>query len=61
MFVVIKDGIGCFVDATTFLDKACSGKMSCEYRVPGDDLYATKPCPKGLQPYLELEFECIQG
>ena len=53
--------MGCMTDAVPFLDKACSGKSSCEYVVPGPDLVATQPCPRGFTSYLDVKYECIKG
>ena len=53
--------MGCSTDATLFLDKACSGRSSCEYFVVGPDLAAIDPCPRGATSYLEIQYECIKG
>ena len=53
--------LGCSANAIPFLDEACSGKPSCEYLAPNEDLYATKPCPKGFTPYLEVDYRCVKG
>ena len=53
--------LGCSTDAISFLDEACSGKAACEYKVPGDDLYATQPCSKDYASYLEVHYQCIKG
>ena len=53
--------MGCSTDATPFLDKACSGKHSCEYFVVGPDLAATQPCPPGAAAYLDVQYKCVKG
>ena len=53
--------MGCSVDATSFLDKECSGKCTCEYYVAGPDLAATQPCPPGVTAYLDIQYKCIKG
>ena len=53
--------MGRSTDAISFLDKACSGKSSCEYYVVGPDLAATQPCPPGAAAYLDIRYKCIKG
>ena len=57
----ITGDLGCSIDALPFLDKACSDKPSCNYHVGNPDLLRTKPCSSDGNPYLELNYECIQG
>ena len=52
--------LGCFVNAESYLDKACSGKKNCEYLAVGGDLGQTDPCP-GKLSYLEVDYTCIKG
>ena len=61
MNVIVPGDLGCSIDAVTFLDKACSGKESCEFFVANPELAATKPCVSDRYPYLEVEFQCIEG
>ena len=60
-FGFFSDHEGCSIDAISFIDKACSGKTSCEYYVVGPDLAASQPCPRGVASYLEVRYECIKG
>ena len=53
--------MGCSLDATSILDNACSGKSACEYYVPGPDLVALQPCPRGAASYLDIQYRCIKG
>ena len=53
--------MGCATDATSFLDKECTGKSTCEYYVVGPDLAATQPCPPGAAAYLDVQYKCIKG
>ena len=48
------------MNAVSYLDKACSGKQSCEYVAVGTDLGQTDPCP-GKVSYLEVDYTCIKG
>ena len=57
----VSDDLGCSVNALTFLDKVCSGKVSCEYLVAGEDLYATQPCPGHVATFLEIGYDCVKG
>ena len=59
MYIAVE--LGCSTSAISFMDAACSGKITCEYLVPSEDLHATQPCPKGFASYLEVDYQCIQG
>ena len=59
--LTIAGNMGCSTDAIPFLDKACSGKSSCEYYVVGPDLAATQPCPPGATTYLDVQYKCIKS
>ena len=53
--------MGSSANVIRLLDEVCSGKSTCEYRHPNEDLYATQPCPKGVSSYLEVGYDCIKG
>ena len=54
------DELGCSADVIKFLDNACSGKTQCDYYIPNEDVVATKPCPRWIASYLEVNYECIK-
>ena len=60
MWYISADDLSCSVNAVTYLDKACSGKQTCEYFAVDKDLALTKPCP-GHQSFLEVQYDCING
>ena len=60
LLLISADDLGCVVDASSFLDKVCSGRTECHYLAVGPDLGATTPCAL-LQTYLEVEYRCIAG
>ena len=60
-FYLSDDDLGCSVNALTYLDKACSGKPTCEYFAVDKELALTKPCPVGRQSFLEIQYDCITG
>ena len=43
------------------MDKACSGKSSCEYYVPQPDLYNIRCSDEGTSLYLSAIYGCIEG
>ena len=62
MFLLILGNLGCSVDALLFLDKACSGKTSCEFVVGSMEFVKTHPKACGeVWPYLEVDYQCIEG
>ena len=57
------DDMGCSVNVITFMDKKCSGKQMCDYKV-GDELFDLKPCASNvasLLSYLEVSYKCVEG
>lgn len=53
--------IGCSVDVLEILDRSCSGRESCEFRVGELSERNIRPCIRGLVVYLEASYECIAG
>ncbi len=51
--------LGCSADVIDVLDKHCSGKNECELSYV--QLKGRNPCMKGLAPYLEVSYICIEG
>ena len=53
--------IDCYTDVLTLLDRRCSGRRSCEVRIPDAEFEATGPCLKELKTYLEVGYHCVRG
>ena len=53
--------IGCSADVVDYVNSVCSGKKQCEIRIPDANLQQTKPCPKGLDMFLEIRYSCVEG
>ena len=52
--------MGCSMSVLHLLDRACSGRRSCEYGIPRlREL--VQPCPKDLIAYLEASYSCVAG
>ena len=53
--------VGCAADVMPHLDTICSGRHSCEVRIPDASLDRADPCPKDLKTYLLASYECVTG
>ena len=53
--------MGCKSNVLPHFDKECSGKQTCETVVFDRFINAQGGCIKGLQSYLEVEYECVKG
>ncbi len=55
--------LGCQNDVLHLMDQWCSGNTECSVDIPNQDLNtANSECNvRGLIPYLEVEFHCVQG
>ena len=53
--------VGCYKDVLTTTDRRCSGKRTCDIRIPDAELENTKPCLKELKTYLEASYTCLPG
>jgi len=55
--------VGCQVDVTDHMDNSCSGRRSCELRIPDaslDRARTTSTCPADFRTYLKASYECVQ-
>jgi Galactose binding lectin domain len=52
---------GCSNNVRQLLDARCSGRKSCEVRVPDAELEQDSPCHKGLKMFLEASYTCLSG
>ena len=53
--------VGCFADVRDHLDDECSGRRTCQIRIPDQELDVTKPCPSEFKTYLNATYKCVQG
>ena len=53
--------VGCYKDVLPLADARCSGRRSCEIRIPDEVFDTTKPCPKDLSRYLTASYRCVKG
>jgi len=53
--------VGCQSDVLQTADRRCSGRTSCEIRVPDAELEKTRPCLRELKTYLEITYRCLIG
>jgi len=60
-FALHPSFLGCSADVMTYLGTRCSGKKQCEIRIPDADLQQAKPCPIGLDMFLEVRYSCVEG
>ncbi|KAK2147095.1 hypothetical protein LSH36_570g03021 [Paralvinella palmiformis] len=52
--------IGCYEDVLTLLDYRCSGRDTCNIRLPDLELDAINPCPPEFKTYLNASYTCVQ-
>ena len=52
--------LGCSEDVLHVMDQKCSGRASCDVRIP-DELDDIKPCYPDLTRYLEYSYSCVKG
>jgi hypothetical protein len=53
--------LGCEVDVTAYIRAKCTGRPTCNMRVPDDTLHDYKPCPIDTTSYLQLSHRCVPG
>ena len=53
--------LGCQSNVLAHFDMECSGKETCTIIVHDMYINAQGGCIKGLQSYLEVEYECVKG
>jgi len=52
--------IGCSENVLHVMDEKCSGRTSCDVRIP-DELDDIKPCYPDLTRYLQYSYNCVKG
>ena len=53
--------LGCSEDVLSILDRKCSGRTSCDVRIPDPVLDEIKPCYPDQIRYLETSYTCVKG
>ncbi len=53
--------IGCYADVLHLTDKRCSGRTSCQIRLPDPQFDMTRPCLEELKTYYETSYNCVRG
>jgi len=58
--------VGCWVDVLGYMDSACSGRRSCELRIPDQGLKnaiaaSDNRCPREFKTYLNASYDCFEG
>ncbi len=53
--------VGCVADVLAHLDSRCSGRRSCEIRIPDLTLDRANPCPKDFKTYLQAGYGCVKS
>jgi len=53
--------LGCSEDVLHVLDQKCSGRSSCDVRIPDPTLDEIKPCYPDQTRYLETSYTCVKG
>lgn len=53
--------IGCSGDVLALMDRKCSAKVSCEVRVPNQELDEIDTCDDEITKYLDAAYDCITG
>jgi len=51
----------CYANVLAALDDRCSGRKQCEVRVPDAELEQSRSCLHGLQMFLEVSYDCVEG
>ena len=58
--------VGCWVNVLGYLDSTCSGRRSCEMRIPDQGLKVAiaasqDGCPREFKTYLNASYDCYEG
>ena len=53
--------LGCSEDVLNVMDAKCSGRSSCDVRIPDPVLAEIKPCYPDQTRYLETSYTCVKG
>ena len=52
---------GCSDDVLEWMDKKCSGKQECNFRINDQELRQKSSCYLELEKYLEASYSCVAG
>jgi len=53
--------LGCSENVLSIMDRKCSGRASCDVRIPDPVLDEIKPCYRDQTRYLEASYVCVKG
>jgi len=53
--------LGCSEDVLSIMDRKCSGRTSCDVRIPDPVLDEIEPCYPDQTRYLETSYTCVKG
>jgi len=53
--------LGCSENVLSIMDRKCSGRASCDVRIPDPILDEIKPCYPDQTRYLETSYTCVKG
>ena len=58
--------LGCYINVLPKMDQLCTGRQSCEIqklaKTDFEDVQQSgQPCRDGLEPYLDVQFTCVEG
>ena len=53
--------LGCSENVLSIMDRKCSGRASCDVRIPDPVLDEIKPCYPDQTRYLEASYVCVKG
>ena len=59
--IAVDYQIGCWVDAISYMDSACSGQRQCDVRTIDIQPHLQYPCRRDLNVYLEASYTCVKG
>jgi len=51
----------CYADVLSTLGARCSGRKQCAVRVPDAELEQSRTCLHGIQMFLEVSYNCVEG
>ena len=53
--------LGCSENVLSIMDRKCSGRASCDVRIPDPVLDEITPCYRDQTRYLETSYVCVKG
>ena len=53
--------IGCSHDVMSLMDRKCSGRQRCEFKVVDPNFENIHPCDAEFKNYLDASYKCVKG